>query len=156
MGSDRSSDQLDEIARLRILAAGVRGTFVERTIPVGWAAVWNRAADLENELPRLIPNFRTVRIVDRTPDRLRAEVRGYLGARGEFVGTTEKGFWLMQSKHAVGGMAAIEADGGTRVAFLGAVKLPGYSVVRPLFRPLMRWQAERVLARLDARCRKAV
>jgi hypothetical protein len=35
------------------------------------------------------------------------------------------------------------------------VKLPGYGMVRPLFRPMMRWQAERVLARLDKRCRAA-
>jgi hypothetical protein len=153
MGEARSADRLDEVARLRILARTLDGTFVEREMPYAPAAVWNLASDLENELPRLIPHFRKVRIVDPGSARVRLDIRGYLGTHGAFEATVEPFFWLMQGKHAIGGMAVTPAPGGSRVAFLGVVQAPGYKRVRPLLRPVMRRQASRVLGRLEKHCR---
>ena len=95
MGEARSADRLDEVARLRILARTLDGTFVEREMPYAPAAVWNLASDLENELPRLIPHFRKVRIVDPGSARVRLDIRGYLGTHGAFEATVEPFFWLM-------------------------------------------------------------
>lgn len=151
----RSSDGLDELARLRILAATLNGTFVEREVPFAPAAVWTLAADLEHELPSLIPHFRKVSVTGPGTERVRVDIVGYLGARGSFTATIEPNLWLMQGKRAVGGMAVTATPGGTRVGFLGVVRMPGYNTVRPLLRPLMRWQSERVLARLERHCRRA-
>jgi hypothetical protein len=151
----RSSGGLDEVARLRILAATLNCTFVEREVPFRPAEVWTLAADLENELPTLIPHFRKVRVVEPRAERVRVDIDGYLGARGSFTATIEPNLWVMQGKRAVGGMAVTATPGGTRVAFLGMVRMPGYNAVRPLLKPLMVWQSKLVLARLERRCRRA-
>ncbi|MFJ6216324.1 hypothetical protein ACIQGZ_23795 [Streptomyces sp. NPDC092296] len=114
---------VDPVRRLRVMAAGVRGAmYAEGYIAAPPAAVWSVAADLEGELPRLVPSVYSFQLVDGSAPRFRAVAAGPLGHRAEFEVLLEAGWCLMQSELVVGGMAAVAEGEGTRFAVLGGVR----------------------------------
>lgn len=133
-GEQAAGHGLDPVRRLRVLAAGVRGAMVaEGFIDAPPERVWAVAADLEGELPRLVPSVRSFRLLDGSGTRLRALAAGPLGHRSEFEVVLEPGWCLMQSRLVVGGMAAVAEGSGTRFAVLGGVRTPALvPVVRVL------------------------
>jgi hypothetical protein len=148
--------ELDPVRRLRVLAAATgAGLLVEAVLPLPLDRVWAVAADLERELPRLLPDVRDLRVTAAQGDRLEALARGPLGTRARFDVVLRPGWWLMQSRFLLGGMAATPVPEGTRVAFLGDLRLPGFWLLRPALAPLTRRYGRRVLERLEGRARRA-
>ena len=144
---------LDAVARMRVLAAALPGAFLaEAVVDAPFDRVWAVAADLEGELPRLLRNVRTVRIVQVEGENLVADITGHFGLRDTFDVVLRPGWCVMQSGRVVGGMAAVAAGGGTRFAFLGALRVPGTRPAGPLLRraggPLGRGMLERLSARV--------
>lgn len=83
----RMTYALDEVNRLRIMAAGVRGARVaERVIPAPLDAVWAVMGDLEGEFGRFQPDMRSIRVLRVAGDRVEALARSKYGFRAHFRG----------------------------------------------------------------------
>ncbi|MDD9378048.1 SRPBCC family protein [Streptomyces sp. ZAF1911] len=125
---------LDPVARLRIMAAGVPGArVVEATLPAPLEAVWAVMSDLEGEFGRFQPDMRSVRVLRVTGDRVEALARSRYGLRAHFRGVLRPGWCWLQSRFLIIGMAATPTpDGGTRVALTGGVRVPGRAAIVPL------------------------
>ncbi|MER5484540.1 SRPBCC family protein [Streptomyces sp. NPDC002812] len=142
---------LDPVARLRIMAAGVPGArVVEATLPAPVEAVWAVMSDLEGEFGRFQPDMRSVRVLRVAGDRVEALARSKYGLRAHFHGVLRPGWCWLQSRFLIIGMAAAPApDGGTRVALTGGVRVPGRAAIVPVgaereLREAMTRLAERV------------
>ncbi|MEU9181919.1 hypothetical protein AB0C90_34830 [Streptomyces sp. NPDC048550] len=124
---------LDEVNRLRIMAAGVRGARVaERVIPAPLDAVWAVMGDLEGEFGRFQPDMRSVRVLRVAGDRVEALARSKYGFRAHFRGVLRPGWCWLQSRFIIIGMAAApDPSGGTRVALTGGVRVPGRAAIVP-------------------------
>ncbi|WP_151481281.1 hypothetical protein [Streptomyces albicerus] len=113
----------DPVARLRVVATGLRAAmYAEERIDLPYDRVWGIAADLERELPHLVPFLREFRVPPGDSDRKAALAVGTLGVRETFEVRLAPGWCLMQSRLVVGGMAAVAEDGGTRFAVLAATR----------------------------------
>lgn len=144
--------ELDTVRRLQILAAAQPSAlFVEEVVPAPFDAVWAVAADLENELPVLLPDVRSLRITSTDGERLEAHAHGYAGVRARFDVVLKPGWCVMQSRFLLGGMAAVPDGDGTRFAFLGGFRFPGVRLLRPALRPLGEHYGPTVLRRLRSR-----
>jgi hypothetical protein len=117
--------ELDPIARLRVLAAGLPGAVVsQRQIPVPFAAVWQVIENLEHATPRYEPEVAQVRITARHGEQLRLLV-GYTDGRTEAMDAKLRPGWcLMQSATAVVAFAARPSGDGTLLAHLEHLRLP--------------------------------
>ncbi|MEV6911629.1 hypothetical protein [Amycolatopsis sp. NPDC051071] len=145
--------ELDAVARMRVLAAALPGAFVaEAVLDAPFDRVWAVAADLENELPRLLRTIRSVRIVRDDGEDLAADITGHFGLRDSFDIVLRPGWCVMQSGRVVGGMAAVAEGSGTRFAFLGAFRVP---VTRPLG-PVLRLAGRPLGRGMHARLRDRV
>lgn len=144
--------QLDMIGRLRVLGALTPGAFVAQTVfDADFDRVWNVAADLEQELPRYLPDVRSMSVLSRDEDRLVALARGYLGVRARFDVVLRPGWCVMSSRFLVGGMAAVPDGDRTRFAFLGGTHLRAARIGAPVLRPIGVWAGDLILARLAER-----
>lgn len=125
---------VDPVARLRIMAAGVPGArVVEEVLPAPLDAVWAVMSDLEGEFGRFQPDMRTVRVLRVTGDRVEALARSKYGLRAHFHGVLRPGWCWLQSRFLIIGMAATpEPDGTTRAALTGGVRMPGRAAIVPL------------------------
>lgn len=127
---------LDDVRRLRVIAGAVGGgVYGEVHLAMPLEQVWAVVADLEHELPHLVRNVRSFEYLPGGPAAdgvRRAVARGSWRKRMEFGVVLRPGWCLMQSRFLVGGMAAVADDGGTRLAFYGAVR--GVRWLRPLLR----------------------
>ncbi|MFI5609686.1 hypothetical protein [Amycolatopsis sp. NPDC051903] len=143
---------LDTIARLRVLAAALPGAFVEETeVEAPFASVWDVAADLEHELPQIARTIRSLRPLPPDGPRFEVDIVGHFGLHERFEVVLDTGWCVMQSRRVVGGMAAAPAaDGGTRFAFLGALRGPFAKAVSPLGRPIGRGLVTRLRKRVEA------
>ncbi|MEU8029391.1 SRPBCC family protein [Streptomyces sp. NPDC049099] len=113
----------DPVLRLRVLAAGLHaGLYAEEHLALPYDRVWTVVADLEAELPHLVPFLREFRVPPGDPDRKRALAVGRSGLTESFEVRLSPGWCLMQSRLIVGGMAAVPEAGGTRFAVLGATR----------------------------------
>ncbi|MFE4260501.1 SRPBCC family protein [Streptomyces sp. NPDC056883] len=126
--------EVDPVARLRIMAAGVPGArVVEATLPAPLEAVWAVMSDLEGEFGRFQPDMRSVRVLRVAGDRVEALARSKYGLRARFHGVLRPGWCWLQSRFLIIGMAAAPApDGGTRVALTGGVRVPGRAAIVPV------------------------
>ncbi|MFE5710532.1 hypothetical protein ACFQ7J_06860 [Streptomyces sp. NPDC056501] len=119
--------EIDPVERLRIMAAGVRGTRVaEGVLPVPFEEVWAVMADLEGEFGRFQPDMRRVRVLRVAGDRVEALARSKYGFRAHLRGFVRPGWCWLQSRFLIIGMAAAPvpgAGGGTRVALTGGVRV---------------------------------
>ncbi|MET9962965.1 SRPBCC family protein [Streptomyces sp. NPDC006326] len=145
---------IDAVSRLRIMAAGVRGSRIaERVVPAPVEAVWAVMADLEGGFGRFQPDMRGVRVLRVTGDRVEALARSKYGFRAHFRGVLRPGWCWLQSRFLIIGMAAAaEPGGGTRVALTGGVRVPGRAVIVPFGTAAELGLAmDRLAARLDDR-----
>lgn len=141
---------LDPVRRLRIMAASIPGaSYAEQVFAHALGDLWAVAADLETEFPMLLTDVRTLRIVHSDGEHLEAIAVGRLGQRARFDIVMRPGWCWMQSRFLHGGMAATPAPGGTRFAFMGALRLPGIRLAAPLIRKTV--PSRKVLHRLEAR-----
>ena len=145
--------ELDNVRRLRVIAATARGTtmYAEGIVPASFEDVWAVASDLENELPRLLPDVRNLTIVRRDGERLCADARGRLGLRARLDVVLRPGWCLMRSRFLLGGMAAVAEADGTRFAFLGGLRVPGARLAHPLLQRVADPLAGSVVTRMAAR-----
>jgi hypothetical protein len=157
--------ELGPLRRIRVLAATRRATYAERRFEVEPGRLWAVVADLENELPLLIPGMRAFTALDRGTDRgtdhegaataaeecFHAVAVGALGYRERFRVLLRPGWCLMQSRILIGAMAAEPEDGGTRFAFLGALRVPGGGALHALRRIGGQARNEASFERLDRR-----
>jgi len=143
---------LDAVRRLHVLAGAVPGAVVaESVLPASFDEVWAVAADLEHELPRYLPDVRSLRVTRADGERLEADARGYAGLRARFDIVLRPGWCVMRSRFLLGAMAAVPDGDHTRFAFLAGAQLPAQRVVGPALSVVGRWSAPRVVARLGER-----
>ncbi|MEU8305663.1 hypothetical protein AB0C84_19075 [Actinomadura sp. NPDC048955] len=94
-----------------------------------------------------------MRIAHADGEHLEAIAVGRLGQRARFDVVLRPGWCWMQSRFLHGGMAAAPEGDGTRVALVGALRLPGMRLADPILRklPLGGGVLRRLEARLQAR-----
>jgi hypothetical protein len=136
--------RLDGLARLRVLAAGLPGTFLhERHLDHPVDDVWAVAADLEGAVPRYEPDVSSLRIRRRDGDRLDVVAHGpwWMGKRpvGFDVELRHGWCWMVARRPQVYvvGMAAEPEGEGTRFGHLEGVVLPSPRWAAPAVRPLL-------------------
>lgn len=141
---------IDEVNRLRVMAAGVRGArVVERVLPAPLDAVWTVMGDLEGEFGRFQPDMRSVRVLRVTGDRVEALARSKYGFRAHFRGVLRPGWCWLQSRFLIIGMAAApDPAGGTRVALTGGLRIPSRAALVPFGASA---ELTRAMTRLQAR-----
>ncbi|MEU6238957.1 SRPBCC family protein [Kitasatospora sp. NPDC047058] len=141
----------DPVRRLRVIAAVTPGASVRETvIDAPFDRVWAAAADLEDGLPRWLPDIRSVRVTGgRENGRAEALVVGHTRLRARFDVELTPGWCLMRSRFLLGGMAATPEQDGTRFAFLGAFRLPAAGLLARALRPATDPLAGRSLARFE-------
>jgi hypothetical protein len=143
---------LNPVRRLRVLAAATPGALLaETTIPATFDEVWSVASDLESELPRFLPDVRSLRITAVDGERLEAVARGYAGLRARFDVVLRPGWCVMRSRFLLGGMAAVAEPAGTRFAFLGALQTPAARLLGPILAAGAKPAGNLVLRRFTAR-----
>jgi hypothetical protein len=165
MTSDWPVAELDQVRRMRILAASLPGVlFAEDYIDVPFDRVWAYVNDVETSIPALITDVRSFRVVSRgtvtgpataedgagleVEERLKAKAVGLLGNRGAFDVVLKSGWCLMQSRLVIGGLAATPEGEGTRFAGCGGLRFPGGRI---LVRAVgSRGGANRIITRLRA------
>ncbi|WP_367826599.1 hypothetical protein [Streptomyces sp. LMG1-1-1.1] len=124
---------IDDVRRLRVLAAALRGAHVaERVLPAEFPRVWSVMGDLEGAFGRFQPDMRSVRVLRTDGDRIEALARSRYGPRAHFHGVLRPGWCWLQSRFLVIGMAAAAEDHDrTRVALTGGVRVPGRAALVP-------------------------
>lgn len=147
---------LDPVRRLRVMAAANPGAmFGETVIDADVERVWTVASDLEVELPRLIHDIRSARVTARDGDHLELLAVGTFGQRARFDIDLRPGWCWMQSRFLIGGLAAVADGTGTRIGFLGGLRLPGIGAARPVLRrvsgPLVAGALRRLAADVESR-----
>jgi hypothetical protein len=140
--------EVDQITRLRALAAGVSGaTVTERTVEADLAAVWALVSDFEGTFGLIEPDMRQVRVTMREGDRIELEARSRWGFRAHLVGLHRPGWFWVQSRFLLIGIAAAaQPDGRTRVALTGGVRVPGRAAIVPIG---VQYSARTALDRLE-------
>ncbi|NEA53992.1 hypothetical protein G3I60_07450 [Streptomyces sp. SID13666] len=164
---------LDPLRRLKVVAGASKHAFyVEHHFDAAPDQVWAVAADLEGELPHLIPGLRSFtaeraadrRTADRradddrraaddrpSDDRLSFRAVSVLGHRERFEVVLRPGWCLMQSRLLAGGMAAVPEGTGTRFAFFSAYRSPAGAALQWLRRPGARARGAALMAALQGR-----
>ncbi|GIH15834.1 SRPBCC family protein [Rugosimonospora africana] len=144
--------EFDDLRRLRVLHAALPGTMLAETVlPASFDRVWSVLGDVEKEFPGLVPDVRSIRVVERDGERMRALVRGRSGLRAPFEMVLRPGWCLMRSRFLVFGMAAVPAGDHTRFGYLAGLRVPGKRVIAPLLAPAQRRLARAVLHRFERR-----
>ncbi len=144
--------ELDELQRLRVLHAAMPGTMLAETVLAApLSDVWTVLADVETGFPGLVPDVRSVRVVDRVGERLRVDVRGRSGLRAPFDMVLRPGWCLMQSRFLVFGMAAVADGESTRFGYLAGLRVPGKRLIAPLPAAWQRRLARTTLRRFEER-----
>ncbi|GAA4585397.1 hypothetical protein GCM10023194_27950 [Planotetraspora phitsanulokensis] len=139
--------EIDDVRRLRVLAAAIPGAmYVETDLPAPFDEVWQVLGDLEQALPGLVPDVRSVHVTQHHGERFRAMVRGRSGLRAPFDGILRPGWCLMQSRFVSFGIAVVPAGDGTRLGYMAGFRLPGMRILGPLLVP-----ANRLLGRVVVR-----
>ncbi|WP_412076026.1 hypothetical protein ACLF6K_09550 [Streptomyces xanthophaeus] len=147
---------LDPVQRLRVMAAGLGAVmYAEEYIDAPFDEVWDVAGDLEGELPHLVPTLQSFRLVPGfrpgAPERGQGWAYGPLGYRARFEVLLQPGYCLMQSRHVVGGMAAVPEGNGTRFAVLGGVRGSREAKALNALRALGTDRGRRMIARTRRR-----
>ena len=119
--------EVDQISRLRALAAGVSGaTVTERVVDADFNTAWTLLSDFEGAFGFIEPDMRRVRVALRDGDRIELDARSRWGFRAHLVGVHRPGWFWVQSRFLLIGIAAAaQPDGRTRVALTGGVRVPG-------------------------------
>ncbi|MFF2197408.1 hypothetical protein [Streptomyces sp. NPDC058157] len=119
--------EIDDVHRLRIMAAGVRGAqLVERTLPAPFEEVWPAMSTLD-----FLPDLRHTRLLRSDGDRIELLARSKYGFRAHLRGYRRPGWCWLQSRFLLVGLAAAPVPGGTRIALTGGVRVPTRAAVIP-------------------------
>lgn len=145
--------RLDRIARVRALAAGLPGTWVEeRVIDGSFEHTWDFVADLERSVPLFDSDVSRLRITRRQGTRLRVRTVSswrFLWFPASFDVELEPGWCLMRSRpqaYVIVMAAEPAGEGRTRFAQLEGVAVPAPRRLGHLLRPLLaasRWRHRR-------------
>jgi hypothetical protein len=140
--------QLDNVRRLRVLAAGVPNAVLEeRDFDVPFARFWDFVADLERSVPSFDRTVTRLEIRERRArdDGVSVDIDAVATSsnllRTRFDVRLEPGFCWMVNPHRlyVVGMAAVALDDArVHYAHLEGSPLPGTGVSRPLLRRHVR------------------
>jgi len=140
--------ELDCVARMRVLAAGLPHAFyAERVIDAPIERVWEIAGDLERGVPRFEGGVRAACVIARDGDRVQLVAEAALGLRMHFDAILRPGWCVMRSRVIDIGMAAAPEDEGRRTRF-GHFEGPRF--VGRLLRPYLRHSVRGDLDRLEA------
>ena len=139
--------EIDAVARMRALAAGVRGAvLLETVLDASIDAVWGIAGDLEHGAPKLEAGVRSIEILARDGERLDVVSHGMLGIAVRFDVVLRPGWCVMHSARASIGMAAVAID-ETRTRFAHFEAVPMLGPLAPLvLRPKIRGDFRRLRA----------
>ncbi|MGB3409748.1 MAG: hypothetical protein WBA45_01020 [Microthrixaceae bacterium] len=145
---------LDNVARLRVVAAGLKGAALEeRYIDEPFGAVWDFIADLERSVPTFDRTVASIRILEQDDDQLliRSSSTWRLGfVPMRFDVTLEDGWcWMVSRPHLyVVGMAAVPEGSGTRYAQLEGPTVP-WKPLNPLLRTFARLHTRHVRSDIE-------
>ncbi|MEU3313383.1 hypothetical protein ABZ743_12065 [Streptomyces sp. NPDC006662] len=136
---------MDDVQRLHIMAAGVRGArVVERVLPAPFEEVWAAMSTLD-----FLPDLQRTRLLRAEGDRIELLARSTYGFRAHLRGFRRPGWCWLQSRFLLVGLAAAPTPGGTRIALTGGVRVPARAAVLPFgTAPELRAAAERLASRL--------
>ncbi|MEV7547237.1 hypothetical protein [Streptomyces sp. NPDC089915] len=139
------SREIDDVHRLRIMAAGVRGAkVVERVLPAPFEEVWPVMAALD-----FLPDLARTRLLSAEGDRIEVLARSRYGFRAHLRGFRRPGWCWLQSRFLLVGLAAAPVPGGTRIALTGGVRVPTHAAVVPFGTlPELTTAAARLAARV--------
>lgn len=146
--------RLDRVARLRVLAAGLPGTWVEeRLIDAPFNTVWDYVSDLETSVPAIDSDVADLRILRRERNHIWTRVKTtsrFLGLSFHGEGDLEPGWcWIaVRPQLYVIGMAAEPHGNSTRFARLEGISLVTPPTRRALASPIhaiSRWRHRRHL-----------
>jgi hypothetical protein len=125
---------LDDVRRLRALAAGISGAAVtERVFDHPLAEVWDLMWGDGRAFAEIQPDMRAITRLTIDGDHVSLHARSNYGLRAHLQGTVRPGWCWLQSRFLLIGMAAVEEpDGRTRVALTGGVRIPTRAALIPL------------------------
>jgi hypothetical protein len=125
---------LDDVRRLRALAAGISGAAVtERVFDRPLATVWDHLWGDGQNFAEIQPDMRAITRLTIDGDHVSLHARSNYGFRAHLQGTVRPGWCWLQSRFLLIGMAAAEEpDGRTRVALTGGVRIPTRAALIPL------------------------
>jgi hypothetical protein len=134
-----TTDPIDPIERLRVIAAGIPGAaIVERVLDAPFDAVWATATDFEGALAGFEIGVSGARVVQREGEHVTLESRvPVIGLRQRVDIHLRDGWCLMQGRGFIAGMAARAEGERTRFAHLEAARVPGARLTRPLIKAKM-------------------
>ncbi len=144
------SVELDPIARMRALAAGLPHVASDETVfDAGFDRVWGFIADFEANTARFEGGVGRVEILERDGDRLILRAKGPVPALSpwqRFDVVLRPGWCLMSSRIGEIGMAARpEPDGGTRF-----FHFEGSAFLGRFVRPIFAWNIRQDFRRLTS------
>jgi hypothetical protein len=150
MTADWPRTDLDDVRRLRALAAGIPGAAVtERVFDRPLQTVWDSMWDEGRGFADIQPDMRSITGLTVHGDHVSLRAHSHYGLRARLHGTVRPGWCWLQSRFLLIGMAAAEEPGGgTRVAFTGGVRIPGRAAIVPIG---VRQESTKSLDRLAAR-----
>lgn len=125
---------LDNVQRLRVLAAGVAGaTVTERVISAPLEDVWPLVADFEGTFGDIEPDMQGVTVSKVDGEHVELLARSRFGFRARLQAVHRPGWFWAQSRFLLVAVAAAsEPGGGTRVATTGGVRVPGRAALVPV------------------------
>ena len=114
--------ELDPVRRMRVLASALPGGgFACLRIDAPFEHVWDYLADMDRSIPELISFIRRFELgTDGT-----AIATGPVGNRGRLDVELRDGWFVLQDRYVVGGVAAVADGTGTLLAGCGAVRTAG-------------------------------
>ncbi|MEU8436449.1 hypothetical protein AB0F18_26805 [Streptomyces sp. NPDC029216] len=140
--------EIDDVRRLRIMAAGVRGAkVVERTLPAPFEEVWPVMSSLD-----FLPDLQHTRLLLTDGDRVELLARSKYGFRAHLRGFRRPGWCWLQSRFLLIGLAATPTPTGTHIALTGGVRIPTRAAVLPFgTEPELTEAAHRLASRAAAK-----
>lgn len=141
---------LDDVRRLRVLAAGIPGAAVtERVFDRPPAELWDLMWGGGRNFADIQPDMRSIVSLTIDGDQVDLVAHSRHGFRAHLQGTVRPGWCWLQSRFLLIGMAAApEPGGGTRVALTGGVRIPHGAALVPIG---VRRESTKTLDRLQAK-----
>lgn len=144
---------IDNIARLRAMAAGVSGAAVtERLVHAPFEKVWEVLSDFEGGFGEVETDMRGVTVSEVDGERVELLARSRFGMRARLRGVHREGWFWAQSRFLIVAVAAVPVEerpegAATRVAMTGGIRVPGRAALLPVG---VRRAARGALGRLAA------
>lgn len=137
--------ELDPVARMRVLAAGLPYCAVRETVlEAEYARVWSFLSDLEGNTDRYERTVTGLKVLERDEDRMRIASRSLPGVWMHMDVVLREGWCVMHSRIGQIGFAAHpETERSTRM-----IHFEGSPLFGRLARPFFHWNVGRDFVRL--------